>query len=60
MEGGREGDGREVPVENVFCFQGYDIPAGHYLMLSPYWSHRDRDKFPDPESFKPVRTITTC
>ena len=36
------------------CFQGYDVPAGHYLMLSPYWSHRDNDKFPEPDAFKPV------
>ena len=30
------------------------IPAGHMLMLSPYWSHRNSDYFPDAESFKPV------
>ena len=34
--------------------QGFDIPAGHYLMLSPYWCHRDQENFPDPETFKPV------
>ncbi len=34
--------------------QGYTVPAGHLLMLSPYWSHRDAEKFPDPEKYNPV------
>ena len=46
---GRLGDGC------LCCFQGYDIPAGHSLMMSPYWSHRDKEKFPEPEAFKPVQ-----
>lgn len=38
-----------------FILQEYDVPAGHYLMLSPFWAHRDRDRFPDPHTFNPVR-----
>lgn len=34
--------------------QGYTVPAGHLMMLSPYWSHRDAEKFPDPENYNPV------
>ena len=30
------------------------MPAGHLLMLSPYWSHRDQRSFTDPHLFKPV------
>ena len=25
-------------------------------MLSPYWSHRNEEKFPQPETFNPVYT----
>jgi 24-hydroxycholesterol 7alpha-hydroxylase len=36
---------------------GYDVPAGHYLMLSPYWAHRDVETFPEPETFNPDRWL---
>ncbi len=39
--------------------QGYTVQAGHLLMLSPYWSHRNPDKFPQPEKFQPVRCFLT-
>ncbi|KAI4872636.1 hypothetical protein NFI96_016794, partial [Prochilodus magdalenae] len=35
--------------------QDYIIPPGDYLMLSPYWAHRESKYFPDPEDFKPER-----
>ncbi len=39
------------------CFQGYTIPAGDQLMLSPYWNHRNPELFPDPEAFNPVTCV---
>ncbi|KAM4772597.1 24-hydroxycholesterol 7-alpha-hydroxylase-like [Rhinophrynus dorsalis] len=33
----------------------YEIPPGDLLMLSPYWVHRDPDRFPEPEMFRPER-----
>ena len=45
---------QQFSVQKCTFPQGYDVPAGHYLMLSPFWSHRDREKFPNPESFDPV------
>eukprot|EP00118_Oscarella_pearsei_P008268 m.41809 g.41809 ORF g.41809 m.41809 type:complete len:406 (+) comp33264_c0_seq3:262-1479(+) len=35
--------------------QNYTVPAGHFVMLSPYWSHRNPDFFPNPETFDPNR-----
>ena len=58
VRGGRERWSKRGRGRECLCyppFQGYDVPAGHYLMLSPYWAHRDREKFPDPETFNPVR-----
>ena len=34
---------------------GYDIPAGSFLQLSPYVTHRDPRYFPEPELFDPER-----
>uniref|UniRef100_A0A8C9WEN5 Cytochrome P450, family 39, subfamily A, polypeptide 1 n=1 Tax=Scleropages formosus TaxID=113540 RepID=A0A8C9WEN5_SCLFO len=38
--------------------QGYVIPQGDLLMLSPYWAHRNPRFFPDPEEFRPERWET--
>ncbi|XP_065827980.1 24-hydroxycholesterol 7-alpha-hydroxylase-like isoform X2 [Oscarella lobularis] len=35
--------------------KNYTIPSGHFIMLSPYWSHRNPLFFPDPETFNPSR-----
>ncbi|XP_003387846.1 PREDICTED: 24-hydroxycholesterol 7-alpha-hydroxylase-like isoform X1 [Amphimedon queenslandica] len=35
----------------------YTVPAGHYLMMSPYHSHRNQTYFPDPETFNPERWL---
>ena len=34
---------------------GYTIPKGNFLMLSPYWAHRNASKFTDPLTFNPDR-----
>ncbi len=34
---------------------GYRIPAGHTLFLSPYFTHRRTDLWPNPEGFDPER-----
>ncbi|KAJ7363449.1 hypothetical protein OS493_009603 [Desmophyllum pertusum] len=33
--------------------QGFTIPAGDMLMISPYWAHRNESTFPDADSFVP-------
>ena len=44
-----------VPSVDMFaCSQGYTIPEGDMLMLSPYWCHRNPTLFPEPELFQPV------
>lgn len=43
-----------VETHNI---NGYTIPAGHMLMLSPYWSHRNPKYFPQPELFAPDRWL---
>ena len=35
--------------------QGFTIPAGDMLMVSPYWAHRNQSAFPDADSFIPHR-----
>lgn len=35
--------------------QGFTIPAGDMLMISPYWVHRNESTFPDADSFVPDR-----
>ena len=42
---------------NICILQDYTIPAGHMMLLSPYWSHRNPKYFPEPDTFKPVRSI---
>jgi len=39
--------------------QGFTIPAGDMLMISPYWAHRNEAAFPDADSFVPDRWIQT-
>ncbi len=39
----------------AFTWQGYTIPAGTFVLYSPYISHRLADQFPDPERFRPER-----
>lgn len=36
---------------------GYRVPKGATLMISPYTLHRREDTFPDPESFQPDRFL---
>ncbi|XP_037698756.1 24-hydroxycholesterol 7-alpha-hydroxylase isoform X5 [Choloepus didactylus] len=33
----------------------YTVPSGDFLMLSPFWLHRNPKHFPEPELFKPER-----
>lgn len=35
--------------------QGYDVPAGSAVMLSPYYTHRHPEFWENPESFDPDR-----
>lgn len=35
--------------------QGFTIPKGDMLMISPYWAHRNESAFPDADSFVPDR-----
>jgi 24-hydroxycholesterol 7alpha-hydroxylase len=35
------------------------VPKGHYLMLSPYWWHRNEVFFPEPNQFLPDRWETS-
>ena len=37
--------------------QGYTIPEGHLLFLSPFWRHRDPLLFPEPNRYKPVSEL---
>ena len=36
---------------------GYTLPAGTFLILSPYVTHHDPRFFPDPEVFDPERWV---
>jgi len=45
---------RLLSVVCLLCTQGYTIPEGDMLMLSPYWCHRNPTLFPEPELFQPV------
>ena len=38
----------------LMVFQGYTIPEGDMLMISPYWAHRNPRFFPNPDEFSPV------
>ena len=45
-----------TPCMIDFCvhLQGYTIPKGDMLMVSPYWAHRNEKYFKDSASFIPV------
>lgn len=34
---------------------GYEFPAGHHFLISPYVIHRDEAVFSEPDAFKPQR-----
>jgi cytochrome P450 len=38
-----------------FSFGGYDFPAGTYVGISPSFTHRMEEHWPDPETFDPMR-----
>lgn len=40
--------------------QGFTIPVGDMLMISPYWAHRNEATFLDADSFVPDRWIQTA
>ena len=40
--------------------QGFTIPVGDMLMISPYWAHRNEATFQDADSFVPDRWIQTA
>jgi 24-hydroxycholesterol 7alpha-hydroxylase len=42
-------------VTETFAVKGFVIPKGHFLMLSPFWAHRNEDFFPNPETYDPDR-----
>ena len=44
---------RNVDRDDVVC--GYRVPAGSFVLLSPYITHRLEAYWPDPERFDPER-----
>jgi hypothetical protein len=49
---------RSLP--NDTTIDGYLIPAGTVVAMSPYTLHRNADVFPDPLGFKPERWLGEC
>lgn len=47
---------RSCPVDTVI--DGFDIPAGTIVGMSPFCLHRDETAFPSPLSFRPDRWLT--
>ncbi len=47
---------RTCPTDTVI--DGYDIPAGTVVGMSPYCLHREESVFPDPLAFNPDRWLT--
>jgi len=48
---------RTSPVDTVI--DGYEIPAGTVVGMSPYCLHRDEKVFPSPLEFEPERWLTS-
>ncbi|KAH6887004.1 putative benzoate 4-monooxygenase cytochrome P450 [Thelonectria olida] len=49
---------RSLPVDTTI--DGYLIPAGTVVSMSPYTLHRNPDVFPEPLQFKPERWLGEC
>lgn len=49
---------RSLPVDTTI--DGYLIPAGTVVSMSPYTLHRNQDVFPEPLKFKPERWLGQC
>ena len=47
---------RTCPTDSVI--DGFDIPAGAVVGMSPYCLHREESVFPDPLAFNPGRWLT--
>ncbi|OQV04715.1 hypothetical protein CLAIMM_09561 [Cladophialophora immunda] len=47
---------RSSPVDTVI--DGYEIPAGTIVGMSPYCLHRDEGVYPSPLTFRPERWLT--
>ncbi|OAP62295.1 hypothetical protein AYL99_04498 [Fonsecaea erecta] len=47
---------RSSPVDTVI--DGYEIPAGTIVGMSPYCLHRDEGVYPSPLAFRPERWLT--
>ncbi|EXJ75738.1 uncharacterized protein A1O5_00245 [Cladophialophora psammophila CBS 110553] len=47
---------RSSPVDTLI--DGYEIPAGTIVGMSPYCLHRDESVYPDPLAFRPERWLT--
>jgi cytochrome P450 len=44
---------RDVVADDIVC--GYRVPAGSFVLLSPYITQRLEDYWPDPQRFDPER-----
>ena len=49
---------RSSPVDTMI--DGYEIPAGTIVGMSPYCLHRDESVYPSPLTFRPDRWLTNC
>lgn len=49
---------RSLPVDTTV--DGYRIPAGTVVSMSPYTLHRNAEVFPQPLAFKPERWLGEC
>jgi cytochrome P450 len=47
----------ERRAENADTINGYDIPAGSTVILSPYLTHRHPDFWDEPEAFRPDKWL---
>ena len=49
---------RSLPVDTII--DGYSIPAGTVVSMSPYTLHRNAEVFPEPLRFRPERWLGQC